>query len=276
MRIAMAGLRALIERNDPPVDTDRIYATGLSSGGFGAFDAMKKFPDVFAAAVPISAVWSPELLNPKARNRFWIILNEGEYAPREALVRRLAETARGYGGEVRVSFFQGRDGHDAWNRAYRERAMWEWLFAQSLRQEARPRGAPIDHRVGAIGQGLTARASVPARPGHGPEMVLDGLQGTSFISAGPARRDQWLEIVFPSPTDKGTIRVAIGDHTGKGRDIPAVFEYSTNRARFVRAAEFERGQASWEIDRRILSVRVRILEHGDEPWGVRSVLYLAE
>lgn len=36
-----------------PVDTNRIYITGLSMGGFGTYDAIARYPHLFAAAVPV-------------------------------------------------------------------------------------------------------------------------------------------------------------------------------------------------------------------------------
>lgn len=36
-----------------PVDTNRIYITGLSMGGFGTFDAVERYPTLFAAALPV-------------------------------------------------------------------------------------------------------------------------------------------------------------------------------------------------------------------------------
>ena len=36
------------------IDTDRIYITGLSMGGYGTFDMIARWPDLFAAAVPMS------------------------------------------------------------------------------------------------------------------------------------------------------------------------------------------------------------------------------
>ncbi|MDQ3621687.1 MAG: prolyl oligopeptidase family serine peptidase [Verrucomicrobiota bacterium] len=38
-----------------PVDAARVYVTGLSMGGFGAFDALERRPDLFAAAAPLSS-----------------------------------------------------------------------------------------------------------------------------------------------------------------------------------------------------------------------------
>src|SRR5580765_5376456 len=36
-----------------PVDSNRIYITGLSMGGFGTYDAIERYPELFAAAVPV-------------------------------------------------------------------------------------------------------------------------------------------------------------------------------------------------------------------------------
>src|SRR6185436_3992673 len=36
-----------------PVDSNRIYITGLSMGGYGTYDAIERYPNLFAAAVPV-------------------------------------------------------------------------------------------------------------------------------------------------------------------------------------------------------------------------------
>src|SRR5437773_3619696 len=35
------------------IDTNRIYITGLSMGGYGTYDAIERYPHLFAAAVPV-------------------------------------------------------------------------------------------------------------------------------------------------------------------------------------------------------------------------------
>jgi len=42
-----------------PVDSNRLYVTGLSMGGFGTWDLIQRFPDKFAAAIPMSAGGDP-------------------------------------------------------------------------------------------------------------------------------------------------------------------------------------------------------------------------
>src|SRR5436853_6329184 len=51
----MRLLRELISQvlKTLPVDSNRIYITGLSMGGFGTFDAIERYPQLFAAAVPV-------------------------------------------------------------------------------------------------------------------------------------------------------------------------------------------------------------------------------
>ena len=51
MGLALELLDTFLE--DPAVDTNRVYATGLSMGGYGTWDAISRRPDVFAAAIPI-------------------------------------------------------------------------------------------------------------------------------------------------------------------------------------------------------------------------------
>src|SRR6476619_554870 len=36
-----------------PVDSNRIYITGLSMGGYGTYDAIERYPNLFAAAIPV-------------------------------------------------------------------------------------------------------------------------------------------------------------------------------------------------------------------------------
>jgi dienelactone hydrolase len=42
-----------------PMDTTRLYVTGLSMGGYGSFDCILRFPEKFAAAIPMSGGGDP-------------------------------------------------------------------------------------------------------------------------------------------------------------------------------------------------------------------------
>ena len=51
MRLLIGLIRQL--ETTMPVDTNRIYITGLSMGGYGTYDALERYPHLFAAAVPV-------------------------------------------------------------------------------------------------------------------------------------------------------------------------------------------------------------------------------
>ena len=53
-RVAAAVADAL--KQFPQIDPKRIYLTGISDGGTGVWDALKTWPECFAAAVPMSAM----------------------------------------------------------------------------------------------------------------------------------------------------------------------------------------------------------------------------
>jgi len=56
----LPGLLAALEMQYH-IDTNRIYVTGLSLGGFGAWDQITQNPSLYAAAVPLSGGGDPSL-----------------------------------------------------------------------------------------------------------------------------------------------------------------------------------------------------------------------
>ncbi len=53
------------------VDENRIYVTGLSMGGYGTWDLLQRFPDRFAAGIPMSAGGNPESAETFAETPIW-------------------------------------------------------------------------------------------------------------------------------------------------------------------------------------------------------------
>jgi predicted esterase len=54
-----------------PVDSNRLYVTGLSMGGFGTWDLIQRFPDKFAAAIPMSAGGDPSQIENISHVPIW-------------------------------------------------------------------------------------------------------------------------------------------------------------------------------------------------------------
>jgi predicted peptidase len=130
-------------------DPSRVYLTGLSMGGHGAWYLAYRHPERFAAVAPICG-WVGEL--PALDFRASVVPPE-DGPPLEALKRRLAglplwifhgerdpivpvaasrEPARALGagsGNVHYTEFPGLE-HNAWDAAFSMDAFVQWLFAQ--------------------------------------------------------------------------------------------------------------------------------------------------
>jgi predicted peptidase len=112
-----------------PVDSNRIYITGLSMGGFGTYDAIERYPDLFAAAVPVCGGGDPSKVSSIKHIPIWIFQGSEDPAvsPSYALVMLQALTKEG----IHPGFtLYPEVGHFAWLGAYIDPLMMEWLFRQ--------------------------------------------------------------------------------------------------------------------------------------------------
>jgi predicted peptidase len=149
--------RVAIEALDETVqqlhgDSTREYLTGVSLGGFGTWELALEYPDRFAALVPIAgaihakcscptchpliAAVPPNTPDPYAyvaqklqRMPIWVF--HGSADPQVPVVeaRQIVAALRAVGAPVRYTEYPGV-GHDAWDQAYADPALWTWLFAQ--------------------------------------------------------------------------------------------------------------------------------------------------
>jgi predicted peptidase len=114
-----------------PIDRDRVYLTGLSMGGFGAFDLAARRPELFAAVVAVCGGGDPSTADRLKGVPFTIV--HGTLDPVVPVEQgRMMEIAlRGAGASVTLREYPGT-GHDSWTPAYRFGAdgVLDWMFAQ--------------------------------------------------------------------------------------------------------------------------------------------------
>lgn len=127
----MALLIALIQEfvKKHPIDTNRIYITGMSMGGFGTFDAIERYPDLFAAAVPVCGGGDTSLAGSIKNIPIWIFHGAEDAAvdPAFSLTMIAALTKAG----AHPGYTQYPEvGHFSWIAAYSDPFMIEWLFRQ--------------------------------------------------------------------------------------------------------------------------------------------------
>lgn len=155
---AMRALMQTIElvRQAKPVDQTRIYLTGLSMGGFGAFDLAARCPMTFAAILPICGGGDPSTAELLARVPFCIVHGSDDpvvpvrlsRAMRDAMIAAVdgSREHASQPGQLRLSpTYREYDkvGHDSWTPAYRfgPDGVLDWLFAQRRPTDRAMQGA---------------------------------------------------------------------------------------------------------------------------------------
>jgi predicted peptidase len=111
------------------IDPDRLYITGLSMGGYGTWDALQRYPDRFAAAVPICGGGDTKLAKRIIHVPIWAFHGDKDQAVPPERSRQMIEALREAGGTPKYTEYQNV-GHDSWTATYKDLAMHEWMFAQ--------------------------------------------------------------------------------------------------------------------------------------------------
>lgn len=136
---SMAAVEALLRdlAQDPAVDRRRIYVTGLSMGGFGTWDLVARYPEWFAAAMPICGGGHPSLGPGLAESGLpiWAFHGSADDVVPPEMSRDLVAAIRSNGGSVGYTELRGV-AHDSWRFAYGPTGGVEWLFAQAREEPA--------------------------------------------------------------------------------------------------------------------------------------------
>jgi predicted peptidase len=113
-------------------DPDRVYLTGLSTGGFGTWYLAGKHPERFAAIAPISAFCHPDLVPPiaKARLPLWVFTGGRDpYFKLQYFYPALNLLEEQGHPDVRFTILADM-GHDAWHRVYAGQDLYDWFLRQ--------------------------------------------------------------------------------------------------------------------------------------------------
>ncbi len=162
-----------------PIDTDRIYLTGLSAGGGDVWKALENYQDRIAATIPICGSRKLDLTaHHLLGNKIWafhnygdtvvfrkqsdenldIIVNDGSsvitYYP-SARGGSMSHTMNFVDGEwednsgivkptenMAYTIYRSNE-HNAWTRTYNNDKVWDWLFAQSLDTDTNGGNTPL-------------------------------------------------------------------------------------------------------------------------------------
>lgn len=124
-----ALVEALVEDAGGAIDSDRIYLTGLSMGGQGAWHLAARSTHRFAALVPICGRGDPLLAPRLVTLPTWVFHGAMDGVVPVTETHSMVEALRAAGGQPQVTIYEDVD-HDSWTRTYADTALHAWLFAQ--------------------------------------------------------------------------------------------------------------------------------------------------
>ena len=114
------------------VDTDRIYAAGISMGGFGTWDIMMRHNDVFAAGIPVCGGGDISQAENLVDVPLFVFHGDKDDAVPVSGSRDTVQAIKNAGGtKVEYVEYAGA-GHGIWNNAFATEGLLEKLLQQRL------------------------------------------------------------------------------------------------------------------------------------------------
>ncbi len=111
------------------IDADRVYVTGLSMGGFGAWDAIQRHPERFAAAAPVCGGGDPAFAKQLAAIPIWAFHGAADTVVKPHRSRVMVEAINAAGGNAKLTEYPNT-GHNSWSPTYANPEFYAWLFSQ--------------------------------------------------------------------------------------------------------------------------------------------------
>lgn len=115
------------------IDPDRVFLTGLSMGGYGTWACIAKYPDRFAAAIPICGGGDPEWGEKIGNLPVWAFHGDEDYIVPVARSIEMVNAIQNAGGNARLTRYPNV-GHDSYTQTYNNPAIYQWLLDQAPKQ----------------------------------------------------------------------------------------------------------------------------------------------
>ena len=127
----LAAVMKLVElvRAGYDIDSSRMYISGISMGGYGTWDTIMRYPDMFAAAVPVCGAGDPSKASLLKNVSIRAFHSSDDGTVPVSGSREMAGALEQAGGKIEYKEYTGY-GHFSWEPAFAEPDLIDWLFAQ--------------------------------------------------------------------------------------------------------------------------------------------------
>ncbi len=109
-------------------DTSRVYVAGLSMGGMGTYELVRRLPNTFAAAIAICGGAHPATASQMKKTAWWIFhgLKDDVVPPEKSII--IANALKVTGASVKLTLYPDAN-HSSWDPAFNEPGLMKWLFS---------------------------------------------------------------------------------------------------------------------------------------------------
>lgn len=112
-----------------PADKDHVYVGGLSMGGMGTFELVRRMPGIFAAAFPICGGANPVTAPLLKKTAWWIFHGAKDDVVFPAYSEKMYNALKKENANVRFTLYPEAN-HNSWDATFAEPGLLSWLFAQ--------------------------------------------------------------------------------------------------------------------------------------------------
>ena len=126
MSLAQGLLKDLLKKY--PVNKKQVYVGGLSMGGMGTFEIVRRNPKLFAAAFPICGGAAPATAPKLKRVHWWVFHGAKDNVVVISHSEKMVEALKRVNASVQFTVYPEAN-HNSWDAAFAEPELFPWLFS---------------------------------------------------------------------------------------------------------------------------------------------------
>ncbi len=107
----------------------QVYVGGLSMGGMGTFEIVRRNPKLFAAAIPICGGGNTSTASSLKKTKWWVFHGGKDDVVPPKLSEDMVNALKDVKTSVKFTLYPDAN-HNSWDSAFAEPELLSWLFAQ--------------------------------------------------------------------------------------------------------------------------------------------------
>ncbi|HTP69230.1 MAG TPA: dienelactone hydrolase family protein [Dongiaceae bacterium] len=122
-------------QRDFSIDPDRVYVVGQSMGGLGVYSLVQNYPNLWAAAIVISAFDNFTNVLALTSVPLWVFQGDADSSVPIDTVHEMMRQLKKAGANLRYTEYH-RARHEIWNRAFAEPDLLLWLMSHVRKSDS--------------------------------------------------------------------------------------------------------------------------------------------